>query len=385
MSTTYLDKLVKDLRVRVGEMRGKRKTTTVAIFDLVGSTPMKLREGHTLGKEVVLLHNLICRKIATKYNGTIIKELGDGVLIVFGDPVSACRAAVDIKTATHKTKNILTKASLTHGVVEEIRTGRRRDVLGNTVDRCARIQSLALPDQILIDDSLYRTASSFLMDYPNIIMSSPKKVKLRGIGHIIVHELSSKETGFAPCNIVPLTAYENGRLSIEEKVSFMGNAKREVIELGTGLTTFAEYFTNRRPAEFKDHVVRLMKQGVTFKCMLLNPDSKVAHEYAKDIKEKNLIKNIRHSIEELKKQRKEFTYLNLRGSIKIYLYSRFPYFHAVCVDPETETGQITVSHYLHGLSRAEAPVFQFCNVLNKEMFAKYWLSIKELLKESKTI
>lgn len=380
-----LNELLKSLQLRVQKTKGKRITKTIAIFDLAGSTPMKLKEGHTLGTRAALLHNLICREIATRRSGVVIKELGDGILIEFHDPVSACLAAVEIKTATCKTEEILTKAGLTIGTVEEIEVAKIRDLLGSTIDRCARIQAIAVPGQILMDVALHDAVSSFLKDYPNICISPPKTVNLRGIGPTVVYELSTEETGFVSSQRIPFTIHEKGRLLINEKVAFMQNAKYEIIELGTGLTTFTGYFTNRRPAEFKDHVVKLLRQGVTFKCMLLDPDCNITKEYAKDLKEKTLIEDIRCSIREIKKQQNEFESLNLKGSFEIYVYRKFPYFHAVCIDPETEEGQITVSHYMHGMRRAETPVFQFCRALNKEIFARYWLSVKNLLAQSRRL
>ena len=380
-----LNGLLESLQLKVKKIKGKRSTKVVAIFDLVGSTPMKLMEGHSLGTRAVLLHNLICRRIVTNYAGIVVKELGDGILVAFDDPISACLAAVDIKTATQKTKGISTKAGLTMGAVEEIEIAGIIDLLGTTVDRCARIQAVAVGGQILLDSALHDATSSFLKDYPNVCFSPPTTVSLRGIGKTALYELSTKESGFVSYQRIPFVVHEKGRLLISEKVAFMQNARYEIIELGTGLTTFTGYFTNRRPAEFKDHIIKLLQQSVTFKCMLLDPDCNIAKEFAKDLKERTLIKDIRCSIRELKKQQNEFESLNLKGSFEIYVYRHAPYFHAVCIDPETEAGRITISHYIHGLHRAEAPVFQFCKALNKEMFAKYWLSTKELLNESKRV
>ena len=385
MSDDNLVKLLKDARSKVEMSKGKRVTKTIGMFDLSESTPLKLRIGHTLGTRAALLHNIVCRKIVEKFGGTVVKELGDGILVKFEDPVIACLAAIDIKTVTQKIENCFTKAGLTLGAVEEITIGGIVDLLGTTVDRCARLQALAVPGQILVDTALHDTVASFLKDYPNICFSQPKTLRLKGIGETNIYELSTRECGFVGWQRMPFSLHEEGRLLIKEKVVFMKDAKSEIIELGTGLTTFTGYFTNRRPAEFKDHVAKLLKQGVTFKCVLLDPDCNIAKEYAKDLKERGLIEDICCSIRELRKQQNEFESLNLKGSFEIYVYRHVPYFHAVCIDPETEAGRIAVSHYIHGLRRAEAPVFQFCKALNKEMFAKYWLSIKELLNESKQV
>jgi len=338
-----------------------------------------------VGTNAALLHNLICREIVDRHNGSVIKELGDGVLVSFGDSLDACLAAVDIKRAIYGQSSFLTKGSLTIGEVEELEISGVRDILGAPVDRCARILSTAFAGQILIDSPLHAGVSSHLKDYLDVCVGPPEGLNLKDIGSITTYELSTKEIGLVGGRKIPFTIHEKGRLPIDQKVAFMQNAKREVIELGVGLTTFAEYFVSRGGYEFKDHVTRLLKRGVNFKCMLLDPNHKVARECRIDLAEPSLVNDIRSSIKGLKKQQGYFKSLKLDGIFEIYAYRRMPYFHAVCVDPETDDGRMTLSHYLHGVRRAETPVFQFCKAVNKDMFEKYWLSIKELLVGSKLL
>jgi len=385
MSGYNLMKVLEDTQSKVERSKGKRVTKTIGMFDLSESTALKLRIGHTLGTRAALLHNLVCRKIAEKYGGTVVKELGDGILIKFDDPLTACLAAIGIKTVTEKIENCLTKAGLTHGAIEEITIGGIVDMLGTTVDRCARLQALAMPGQILVDTALHDTVASFLKDYPNICFSQPKTLRLKGIGETNIYELSTREGGFVGWQRMPFSLQEEGRLLIEEKVAFMQGANSEVIELGTGLSTFAGYFTNRRPAEFKDHVVELLRRGVTFKCVALNPDSTIAEIYANDRKEENFIQDIRNSIKELKRQRDEFVARGLKGSFEVYVYDHFPYFHAVCIDSMSDHGRMTVSHYMHGIARAGTPVMQFSKSLNPVMFNKYWSSVEKLLSDAKKL
>ena len=112
---------------------------------------------------------------------------------------------------------------------------------------------------------------------------------LKDIGSIVTRELSTKEVGFIAGRKLPFTIHEEGRLSIDQKVAFMQSAQEEIIELGVGLTTFTEYFTSRRRSEFKDHVMKLLEHGVNFKCMLIDPDHRIARVYAQDRNEPNLI------------------------------------------------------------------------------------------------
>lgn len=378
-------KLLEDAQSKVTRSGGKRVTKTIGMFDLSGSTPLKLRIGHTSGTMAALLHNIVSRKIAEKSKGSVVKELGDGILIQFDDPVLACLAAINIKTVTQKIENCLTKAGLTLGVVEEIIIGGIKDILGATVDRCARLQALAVPGQILVDTALHDAVVSFLKDYPNICFSQPKSVMLKGIGEADIYELSTNKYGFVGWQKMPFNLNEEGRLLIKEKVAFMQGAKSEVIELGTGLTTFAGYFTNRRPAEFRNHVIELLRRGITFKCLALNPDSPIAKIYVKDRREETLLQDIRNSISELQRQSDQFASLGLKGSFEVYVYDHFPYFHAVCVDPMSDDGRITVSHYLHGIPRADTPVMLFSKSLNPLMFGKYWSSVEKLISDAKKL
>lgn len=177
-----LMQLLRDAKAEASKIKGKRVSKTIAMFDLSGSTPLKLNFGHTLGTRAALQQNIVCRKIAEHYKGSVVKELGDGILIVFDDAVKACNAALDVEKVTWKIKNCSTKAGLTSGYVEEVKIGNIPDILGSTVDRCARIQSMALPGQILLDKALLVSIDSFLRDNPDISISEPNIVDLKGIG-----------------------------------------------------------------------------------------------------------------------------------------------------------------------------------------------------------
>jgi class 3 adenylate cyclase len=371
--------IVEDVLSRIRVLKGKRCNRAIGMFDLCSSTPLKLRVGHTLGTRTALAHNLLCRRIADRFGGLVVKELGDGVLVKFNDAVDACLAAIDIKKATKLIPNCKTRVGMTFGAIEELRIAGVKDILGTAVDRCARLQSLALPNQILVDKALHDTVESFIRDSKNICFSEARTQELKGIGPSEFFELSTNREGFVEAQHFPLTIHEEGRLLISEKVAFMKNARSEVIELGIGLTTFTGYFTNRNSKEFKDHVIELLSHGVKFKCLALNPDSPAAKAYAADRDEKDLVQGIRKSLDQLRSLKEEFISRKLKGSFDIYLYSHFPYFHAVCVDPTNDWGRLTVSPYMFNTARADTPVMQFSKLSNPAMFDKYWASLRKLL------
>ena len=110
----------------------------------------------------------------TKYHGTVIEYMGDGVLAVFGAPVksenyceNAVAAAVMMQNAMEKVnafckKNGFPKLSLGiaihcgEGFVGNVGTEKmmRYNVIGNVVNICSRIEGCSLGGQILISKEL---------------------------------------------------------------------------------------------------------------------------------------------------------------------------------------------------------------------------------------
>jgi len=385
MSPESPNGLLKNAKAEAERIHGNGKTVskTIAMFDLSGSTPLKLSFGHTLGTRAALQQNIVCRRIAKNYGGAVVKELGDGVLIVFDDPLKACNAAIDIKKVTPRIKNCLTKAGLTIGLVEEVEIGGIPDVLGSTIDRCARIQSMAAPGQILIDKAFLVSVESFLKDNKVISISEPNIADLKGIGQTELYELSLKKLGFVGWQ-QPFSLHV-GRLPVQEKIRFMKEAKTEIIEVGIGLRTLSSYFTGRSSSEFRDYLFRLLQNGVTIKCYLLDPKSSNAQVYARDRGEENLIANIQNSISLLQHQAEEFAKSHLKGSLEVYVYDRLPYFYIMCIDPASNNARMAVSHYMPGVLRADTPVIQFSKISNSDLYEKYWLSLQDLTNSAKFV
>ncbi len=366
-----LEDIVREEKSFVENIKGSAKVITIGIFDLTGSTPLKLEHGHHLGTRTALFHNHICRRIIEEFDGAVIKELGDGILSQFDDPLKACLAAVNMIVATKNFTDFSTKVALTIGEVEEIKVNDAQDVLGSAVDRCARLIGHADPDEIIIDKPLEEVVNSFIKDFDSLSIENPKVIELRGIGETEIFKLN--------INGYQFKLHSLGRRTINEKVQFFQSATSEVIELGIGLKTFSGYFFQRRSEEFKDHVIELLKKGVNFKCIMLNPDSQIASTYSADCGEPDYVNDMRRSLDKLKRIKKEFQGMNLSGRFDIYIYNKLPTFHAVCVDPSTPNGKFFISHYMYETERAETPGISFSKFSNPELFEKYYNSIQQLL------
>ena len=145
-------------------------------------------------------------------------------------------------------------------------------MLGDVVDRAARIQSLALPGQVLIDSTLYNQIRADIAAQPDWrVDSDPRRTHAKGIGPIDLYELCLEAHWRLKRELAtPFNLIASGRPSISEKIALISNAKSEIIEIGIGLTSFAQYFTGQKPDEFREPIRNLVRGGVNLKCFALD-------------------------------------------------------------------------------------------------------------------
>lgn len=359
-----------------------RSTKTVAVFDLVGSTALKLQLGHDEAMKIIKKHNSLCGFFVRHFHGTVIKELGDGILAKFDDGENACICAINFREHLKKL-SIKTKVAVSTGKIEQIVYSNNEDIYGSPVDSCAKMEKFCYPNQILIDSATHDVVKSFLMGYDDMEISKGMAVVIPGDStKKYLFEISDKNAGLKNSLNIPLHFNENGRLHIDEKVSFIENSKIEVIEMGIRLREFTSYFDSRNPDEFKKPVLNLLKIGVNLKCFAIN--SKWAFDnisFHGD--EKQYYEGIPDTLSKLYSFKKEVQSLGYAGKVEIFTYEAYPLFHVQCTDGETDAGKMTVSNYLYDIKRSECPVFQFSRQSHPIMFDTYWKSIKNLISKSK--
>ena len=122
----------------------------VLFVDVTDSTRIYESLGDTVALALINGLFLILDKVVAKYMGSVVKTLGDGMVCVFEDPDDAFRAAcemqVTVTSAAQRASNRLQiKVGLTHGSV----ILSKGDVFGDTMNVCARLVTLANPEQIL--------------------------------------------------------------------------------------------------------------------------------------------------------------------------------------------------------------------------------------------
>ena len=147
----------------------ERRHLTVMIVDLVGSTALAARIDPEDIRDVLAAYHTCCASLIASNGGFVAKYMGDGVLAYFGypqaheqDAENAVSAALAIVAAAPKlntaagaplhvrvgvaTGNVVVGDLLGSGEAQE------RGVVGDTPNLAARLQGIAEPDGVVIDE-----------------------------------------------------------------------------------------------------------------------------------------------------------------------------------------------------------------------------------------
>jgi serine/threonine-protein kinase len=131
--------------------------------DLVGSASLKAGKGDHVAGELISRHRQHVKQLAGANNGRIIDWAGDGCFLTFETPSAAVRFAIALQQL-HNRESELPKGyvGIHMGEVAEHPgpdgEGGPPRVEGLAVDIASRVQSLALPGQILMSGSVFNSA-----------------------------------------------------------------------------------------------------------------------------------------------------------------------------------------------------------------------------------
>ncbi len=155
------------------ESVAERRLCSVLFVDLVGFTPMAESRDPEHVRELLTQYFDRAQRIIDRYGGTVEKFIGDAVMAVWGAPVAneddaerAVRAALDLVASVTELGNdtgldgLRARGGVVTGEVA-ITIGKVSEgmVLGDTVNSASRVQSVAEPGTVLVDESTWRAAS----------------------------------------------------------------------------------------------------------------------------------------------------------------------------------------------------------------------------------
>lgn len=162
----------------------EHKLAAIVFTDIVGYTShMEKDEQHTM--DLLIRQREIIFPLVKEYNGEVIKEIGDGLLIMFNSAVKAVRFANAVQNRLYD-EELTIRAGIHIGdvIFEE------GDVYGSAVNIAARIEPLANPGGICISENVY----SQVRNKDDIHTATIGKKHLKGVdGPIEIYKVITEE------------------------------------------------------------------------------------------------------------------------------------------------------------------------------------------------
>ena len=106
-----------------------------------------------------------------KYNGAILKEIGDGILASFNSVSDAVQCGINIQKKIKETGNYKLRIGIHLG---EVFTANN-DVFGDGVNIASRIQSVALPGTVSISEVVYNNIKNKIEE--EVVFAGEKQLK----------------------------------------------------------------------------------------------------------------------------------------------------------------------------------------------------------------
>jgi class 3 adenylate cyclase/predicted ATPase len=149
-----------------GLSSAERRQLTVMFCDLVGSTALSARLDPEDLRDVIAVYHRSVAEVVTRFEGFVARYMGDGILIYFGYPRAqendaerAARCALAVVEAVSGLKlaeELQARLGIATGMVVVGGGAPEHDVVGETPNLAARLQTLAEPNNVLIDENTRR-------------------------------------------------------------------------------------------------------------------------------------------------------------------------------------------------------------------------------------
>jgi class 3 adenylate cyclase len=289
------------------QTKEERRDFTIVLFaDLVDSTGYKAKRVFPYGLRKTIRHNHEAQESIQRHGGIVVKHIGDAVMGRFDPFTKKCKphdsinAAIEfVEKLTRLNANVSepaeemhTRIGISSGVCCDFLKG---DPQGSSVDLAARLQALAKPDQILIDQRLKETVDVRVLgsiyqrqkSLPgNSILSGNGELRyLRGFRDPVrIYEVNWAATlqGIAR---TPLLVHEEGFLSFQFLAECMAKAKSRFLATGNGLQKLVHQ-------DVLPEIQKCLKRSDTkFTFVFLNPHSSVV-EYCTKMSRTSTKENI---------------------------------------------------------------------------------------------
>ena len=135
----------------------RRRLMAVMLADVVDYSGMMSRSEDETHARFARHAGELIEPTIDKYNGRLVRSMGDGILVEFSNAVDAVRCALDIQSglaarqADEKKDPIRLRIGINYGDV----LVDHRDIYGTSVNIAARLEALASPGTVCVSQSMY--------------------------------------------------------------------------------------------------------------------------------------------------------------------------------------------------------------------------------------
>ncbi|HZS35228.1 MAG TPA: DUF5939 domain-containing protein [Polyangia bacterium] len=134
------------------------RSTTLMFSDIRGSTQLYERLGDARAYALVQEHFRVMTEVIRRFEGGIIKTIGDAVMASFPSSAQAVEAALEVhaafKRAASPLGDIAVKIGLHRGPAIAVTSNRALDFFGRTVNIAARVQGRADAGEVLLSEAV---------------------------------------------------------------------------------------------------------------------------------------------------------------------------------------------------------------------------------------
>jgi adenylate cyclase len=131
-------------------MSSTRQLAAIMFTDIVGYTAL-MGEDEQKAFAVLRKNRQLHKPIIERYNGTWIKEMGDGILASFHTVTDSVLCATTIQQACARSSDLRLRIGIHLGEV----VFENKDVFGDGVNIASRLQALAPIGEILVSEAIY--------------------------------------------------------------------------------------------------------------------------------------------------------------------------------------------------------------------------------------
>ena len=151
----------------------KRKLAAIVFTDIVGFTKITAKD-QTLASSLLTKQRDAFKPIVQKYGGTWLKEMGDGLLLIFETVTEAVNCCIAIQEKALTIDELSLRIGIHQGEVLML----ENDVIGDDVNVASRIEAFSAPGGIAISGKVYDAIVREL-HYKTKYIGKPK---LKGVG-----------------------------------------------------------------------------------------------------------------------------------------------------------------------------------------------------------